>query len=1148
MTADKTASRMPTVGDRFAGDYELLELAGVGGYAKVYRARALHLDCDVAVKVLDPNLGGTALDAFLQRFYREALLTSALSHPNTVTPIDYGRTPDGTAYIVMEYLEGESIADLLDRGEAIEPSRVRKIMIDVLESLNEAHSRGIVHADIKSSNIFLQRGNPAARTLDFGVAALIDDETNSSQVFGTPHYIAPEAAVGNPVGPASDIYSLGITAFEMLHNRFPFDGPNPRDILKAHVVSPMPELREDVRNTALGHFIERATAKSPSIRPDALEAIDILRSTTKPLDPIATGPMTPSRGILLDPSLAQDGRVPSLKMRAVTDNPSDIFDTTVHGRTDVANRVRAALSRGINGTPTVVLLRGPSGVGKERVIRGVLGDGTIEIHDEQIFFMLGEICITPSGRYDTTALLEQLPRRFEGFELLIDPAADLAAQIRRNPLDSGLLARFADLVIAAARRQPFIWVLTALERADAGVSQLFSLVLDRLRKTPAPISVVLCFSDNEPVANRMTSYFVRNIQARVWPHCEELALTRLSRREMFDLAANLEPMADNVATLLVDLADGNPGRLLWLLREARERKLLRVEHGRLVRRLRADFSRLEEDLHRRSDLRDRVLLVLEEEKSLPHAVALSLLGPRFSISLATDLLRQITGEGDHRDAEEALNALVDRNLLEKSSDDANAVIRFHHHAAVEALQNLLPPEHLQQISLAAALVLEREENNHEALGRAAKLFSQNGDNRLAAQCAERAGRLASTAGDLERESEYFNLALAETQTEGVHFQPEFLAQVEIGYANAKLRTGAIGAAEDMYHRAAERAAQYHLEDIELETHLRLAEIGVSRGDEEAISTRAKRMIALARSTDNAEGMVRTLLLFGQHSQNLGPKSRTQAARSFIRAENLAAEHKFGLLRAKARMGIGRMLAEEHKWDRAEELMQEAIKYFRNSNHIDLLIEALVALGNVRLQANQQSDAIFRDAERLAEQNGYGRLFADILSGQARSMVEVGELNAATILFLRALERYRSLGSRRGEANTLLWLARTSLERRQIEAARTYVVEALDAHRAAKDGAGLTESLVLGAEVALARRTPEQALDWATQARERLDGRRRDADLLVRALISEGYAQQRLGRPELGFLPFQRAVEVARDAGLPHYEEQALAASLECRSR
>lgn len=1135
MTAEKTATRIPGIGETFAGDYDILEFAGAGGYARVYRARARHLDAEVAVKVLDPSLSGSALDAFLQRFYREALLTSALSHPNTVTPIDYGRTPEGTAYIVMEFLDGESIADVLDRGETFEPARVRSIMLDVLESLHEAHSRGIVHADIKSSNIFLQRGNPNARTLDFGVAALIDDESNSSQVFGTPHYIAPEAAVGNAVGTESDIYSLGITAFEMLHGRFPFDGESPRDILKAHVISPMPDLGDAVRNTALGHFIERATAKSPAIRPTALEGIEILRAQTSPLEPLITGPMTPSRGIAIDSSLGLTGRLPSLKLRAVSDNPTDFFDTSVHVRTDIAGRVRSAVARGINGNSSVVLLRGPAGVGKERVIRGVLSDASLAIQDEQIFFMLGEICITPSGRYDTTALLEQLPRRFEGFELLVEPAEELAAEIRQNPQDAALLSRFADLLIAAAKKQPFVWVLTALERADAGVSQLLSLLLDRLMKTPVPLSIVLAYSDNEPVASRMTSYFVRNIQARVWSNCEELSFSRLSRREMFDLADSLEPMANNVAELLVNMADGNPGRLLWLLRESRERKLLRVEHGRLVRRLRSDFSLLEQDLTRRAELRDRILLVLEEEKALVWTVALSLLGARFTENLANDLLRQIPEVGPS--PMDALGAIVDRNILERLEFPEHPVTyRFHHHGAVEALKTLFTEDQLRSISMAAALVLERDRTSYVSAGRAAQLFSLNGDHRVAAQCAERAASLAEKAGNQEKEAEFYTLALAEAQQADMGFAPQFLAKIEIGVARARLRNGAIGVAEEMLHRAAERAAEADLDDIELETHLLLAEIGVARGDVEAIGSRAKRMMQLARAAESPENMIRALLLVGQFSQSTG--RRKEGARSFIQAEKLATEHQFPMLRARARMGIGRLLAEEHKWGRAEELMQEAIQYFRSSHRMDLLIEALVELGNVRLQAGQPGDALFRDAEKLAEEQGFGRMFADILSGQARAMVRLGELNAATILFLRAVERYRSLGSRRGEAHTLVWLARTSLQRRQTEAARTYVVEALEAHRAARDTAGYVEALVLGAEVALLRRTPEQALEWALEAQSRLEGQRRNTELLCRVLISEGVAHAHLRQPEQGVLALQRAIDLAEEGGLDELVEKA----------
>src|SRR5699024_1922758 len=210
-----------------------------------------------------------------------------------------------------------------------------------------------------------------------------------------------------------------------------------------------------------------------------------------------------------------------------------------------------------------------------------------------------------------------------------------------------------------------------------------------------------------------------------------------------------------------------------------------------------------------------------------------------------------------------------------------------------------------------------------------------------------------------------------------------------------------------------------------------------------------------------------------------------------------------------------------------ELRQDAIRYLRPGERMGLLIEALVDLGNVRSQAGKPGDSLFRDAERLAEEYGYGRMFADILSGQARAMVRIDELNAATILFLRAVERYRAIGSRRGEAHTLLWLARTSMQRRQIEAARTYIVEALEAHRAAHDSAGYAETLVLGAEVALARRTPDQAQTWADEAISRLENQRRHSELLCRALISSGRANLQRGHNQQGAERLKRAAETAR---------------------
>ena len=910
----------------------------------------------------------------------------------------------------------------------------------------------------------------------------------------------------------------------MLYGKFPFDGESPRDILKAHVVSPMPELSDDVRNTTLGHFIDQATSKSPDIRPGAIESIEILRADASPLSPTLKGPMTPSRGLRLSGEFLTTGRLPSLKLRSVSDAPKDLYDTSAHMRNDIAGRLRAAVARGLQGNATVAVMRGPGGVGKERVIRNVLDDPTLPVREEQVFFMLADYCIQSDGRYDTTALLEQLPRRFDGFELLVGVAAELAEDIRKNPSDPALLGRFADLLIATAQKQPFVWVLTALERADSTVTQLLSLLLDRLIETPASLSIILAFSDTEPVASRMTSYFIRNVQARVWPNCEQLTLARLSDREMFELADTLEPMADNVATLLVQMANGNPGRLLWLLREARERKLLRVEQGRLVRRLRADFSLLEQDLTRRADLRDRILPVLEDEQALTWTVALAMLGPHFTDSIAQDVLKQLLPSD--LSPNDALTTIVDRNILERRAlSDGKIHYRFHHHGAVEALHTLFEKDTLHHVTTTVAVVLERDTNNSTSLARAAKLYAQVDDHRVAAQCAYRAATRAAQEGDLERSAQHYNLALAEAQLADMRFGPDFLAHIEIGVARGRLADGAIGAAEQMLHTAQERAIEASLEEAELETHLLLAHIAIARSDVQAIGQRAKRMMQLARRSDNPRQLIRALLLVGEFSQRTG--RRKEGAKSFIQAEKLATQHQAPRLRARARMGIGRLLAEEHKWERAEELMQEAIRYFRSVQRMDLLIESLVELGNVRLQAGQPGDSLFRDAERLAEEYGYGRMFADILSGQARAMVRIDELNAATILFLRAVERYRAIGSRRGEAHTLLWLARTSMQRRQIEAARTYIVEALEAHRAAHDSAGYAETLVLGAEVALARRTPDQAQVWADEAISRLENQRRHSELLCRALISSGRANLQRGHAEQGNALLERAAETAR---------------------
>lgn len=1097
--SEERNTNLPARGDLFAGYYEIGELAGVGGYAKVFRARALHLDTEVAVKILDSELQGSARNAFLQRFYREALLTSVLSHPNTVTPIDYGRTDDGLPYIVMEFLEGESVADIIDNGGRFDIERTRRIIGDVLESLAEAHDRGIVHSDIKASNIFLQVGNPRARVLDFGVASLIDDNDGDiSQVFGTPHYIAPEAAVGNSITTAADIYSLGITAYEMIYRKLPFDADNSQDILKAHVLQPIPQLSDELLADPLGDFILQATAKSPSIRPTAREGLEILRGSAS-----GSPYRTPAAGIRISDQHERLRHGRSLRMRVDSDMLQREQDRFLK-RGHTSYKLRETLHQCFTAEGGVLYLTGPRGVGKERLVRELIADPSFSVRDDDTLYMDAATCRTSAERVDIAMLLEQIPRRFPGMERLMEPAEDLARAIRRSYDDPALLARFADLLFAVAERQPFVWVFTSVERADPQVARFLSLLFDRFSRRRTRFALVLSVSTDEPIFCRPISYILRNISHGVWARIQRIDVPPISNQQMRRLVESLEPMAANVVDMLVDLSEGNPGKMSWLLETGKKRRLLRSEHGRLVMRLRADFGRLRTESDQNSELRDRIRRVLEEEGMTVPVIALSFLGEAFQATLGNKLFDAIEPHIDVS-LDEALTAAVDRNVVARRiAEDGAVSYRFHHHSAVQALQSLLTQRQLDDITIEAARVLSEVHGDIDAAIRAARLFSRSGVHAEASKNAARGARLAFDAREYQQGLALYTLAYSELQSADEAFDADFQCEIETHLGRCRLETGAIGAAEEILETACQRAIDHGLDHYELECHLQLAEIGVIRGDSDTVGSRARRMLELARSfNDEPQFFVRALLLVGKYCRNSGKKK--QAAKFFVQAERLAEKHGFALLRADARMGIARLFAEDGQYARAEQFMNEAIRYFRNEQIHSRLIEALVELGNVRLNAGESAESIFRDAESLAEEQGHGRMLADILAGRGGAMASRGELDTASILLLRAIERYRQLSHLRGEAHALLQLARVSLQRNQIEAARTYAGESIETHRQARDAAGYDASLMLAAQVAMRRNAPAEAVRFANEAVERLTESRRDSGELVRALLFLGQA-------------------------------------------
>ena len=334
----------PLLGRVLNDRYRIVEAIGHGGMGRVYKAVQAPLDRVVALKVLgvghdrDPN--------FYKRFFLEASVTAKLTHPNTITLYDYGRTEDGIFFIAMEYIAGRTLSQVMQAEGPLAQERVIHIAQQICRSLREAHAMGIIHRDLKPANVMLivqHDDHDFVKVLDFGLVKFFQGEntageiTNAGTFMGSPHYIAPEQARNQGPDQRCDIYSLGVLLYHMLTGRVPFTAAAPVDIILKHLhEAPVPpgELRDDLHiEPELQAIVLKCMAKA---REDRFQSMDELLAQLKAVRRRLTGlPAPPSVPPAEAGAYAQTPPTPQPALRTPSQPLGDLRPTPGRGTANV---------------------------------------------------------------------------------------------------------------------------------------------------------------------------------------------------------------------------------------------------------------------------------------------------------------------------------------------------------------------------------------------------------------------------------------------------------------------------------------------------------------------------------------------------------------------------------------------------------------------------------------------------------------------------------------------------------------------------------------------------------------------------------------------------------------------------------------------
>jgi len=334
---EQSAERDALLGTLLAGRYRIDALIGSGGMGAVYRAKHMHMRKAVAVKVLHKEM--TAFPEVVARFEREAVAAGRIEHSHVVSASDFGKLEDGSFYLVLEFIEGQSLAKLVGKVGALSPLRALRITRQIVEALQAAHAVGIVHRDLKPDNVMLvdKDDDPDfVKVLDFGIAKVKVEETveqpaltQIGTVFGTPEYMSPEQARGELVDARADLYTVGVILFEMLSGNSPFKDDDLVVVLTRHLTADPPPLPSNIdpmiRDLVL-QLLKKNREERVQSAAELIERIDVILGASAANGVPISGVMRSGQGLRSSADLAATARDPNEAF-----SPTLLGETTPHG-------------------------------------------------------------------------------------------------------------------------------------------------------------------------------------------------------------------------------------------------------------------------------------------------------------------------------------------------------------------------------------------------------------------------------------------------------------------------------------------------------------------------------------------------------------------------------------------------------------------------------------------------------------------------------------------------------------------------------------------------------------------------------------------------------------------------------------------------